>query len=827
MAQTNTKYREVYGTEAKYKANPAKYANDKYICTDTGVMYVKGIHVKEGGWVSLVPYYYDRDTKIIHHCAYKLLTIGTNHVNVTLRIRGYEDANYPSYSEWVLRINFAGGTFGKCVTLTPSVPGNKTLTVYIDSDYGIWVKADLEWSSSLELRSEKGTMPEIDIDGKVLDTPENVVQTIVNSGNSRNGAAYSIQPKLLAPINWNKVESTPTTLSGYGITDAINTSRIKTASSETHTNWDTDKAKVPDINMLSYWNGAYNSKGTSHLTYCKKGAFGNLAVKDNLPIDNSANRSDCLQFMQTQSTDIVDKPTEDNWYHIIKMNHKTGDTYFKRVLAFGFNSNRILTNYAISNGVLRKWQTLAFLEDIPTSPSSLKGTLYCDPSTGEFHCAGMDDDFSEAPLASVKEKLEIPTIYSLTVKGSAGTLNAKFDPDSKSEEIDITPASIGAATATALSSLATDVAANQEAIDTLSINLNTTAEKADAADLATKYFAVSSTAAATAAKTATITDFALVKGATVRIQFSASNTAANPTLNITNTGAKAIRYGGSAITASYLKANRIYTFLYDGTYWQLVGDINTDTNTTYTLATATKDGLMPKEMMQLLNTPANTDKNGYMSSEQAVKLAGIEEGANKYVHPAYTARTGYPTANATPGFGSTFSVSQIVTDAKGHVTAANTRTVKIPNTVATTSAAGLMSADDKRKLESIGGSCYIHIQTIIGLQNGSSFNGYGFFTSASNMIHAIIDAMKEGKKITFTNVTKSQLDDYLERENQNDGAGFYLLNAEFCMYESQTATTGRIFMRRAVYENEVSGIKIEFNKSSSSSTFTNIKVTSF
>lgn len=72
-----------------------------------------------------------------------------------------------------------------------------------------------------------------------------------------------------------------------------------------------------------------------------------------------------------------------------------------------------------------------------------------------------------------------------------------------------------------------------------------------------------------------------------------------------------------------------------------------------------------------------------------------------YTHPTYTARTGYPTANATPAFGGTFSVSQITSDGKGHVTGATTRTVTIPNAAATTSAAGLMSAADKTKLNGI------------------------------------------------------------------------------------------------------------------------------
>ena len=72
-----------------------------------------------------------------------------------------------------------------------------------------------------------------------------------------------------------------------------------------------------------------------------------------------------------------------------------------------------------------------------------------------------------------------------------------------------------------------------------------------------------------------------------------------------------------------------------------------------------------------------------------------------YTHPSYTARTGVPTKNATPAFGGKFKVSQPVSDATGHITAINSRTITIPNSTATTSAAGLMSASDKTKLGAI------------------------------------------------------------------------------------------------------------------------------
>ena len=97
-------------------------------------------------------------------------------------------------------------------------------------------------------------------------------------------------------------------------------------------------------------------------------------------------------------------------------------------------------------------------------------------------------------------------------------------------------------------------------------------------------YATCGTAAATAAKVAATTpgsNFSLETGARITVKFTVTNTAANPTLNVNSTGAKAIYYRGSAISAGYLAANRTYEFVYNGTQYDFIGDIdtNTDTNT--------------------------------------------------------------------------------------------------------------------------------------------------------------------------------------------------------------------------------------------------------
>lgn len=71
--------------------------------------------------------------------------------------------------------------------------------------------------------------------------------------------------------------------------------------------------------------------------------------------------------------------------------------------------------------------------------------------------------------------------------------------------------------------------------------------------------------------------------------------------------------------------------------------------------------------------------------------------------PTYTSFTGNPTANATPGFGDTVTVSQISQSTTGQVSGTD-RTITIPSATATNSTAGLMSAEDKATLQYISQS---------------------------------------------------------------------------------------------------------------------------
>ena len=78
------------------------------------------------------------------------------------------------------------------------------------------------------------------------------------------------------------------------------------------------------------------------------------------------------------------------------------------------------------------------------------------------------------------------------------------------------------------------------------------------------------TAAATAAKVVTLASYILRTGGYVSVRFT-YDVPANATLNINSKGAKAIWYRNKAIAANVIKGGDMATFVFDGTYYRLVG----------------------------------------------------------------------------------------------------------------------------------------------------------------------------------------------------------------------------------------------------------------
>ena len=237
------------------------------------------------------------------------------------------------------------------------------------------------------------------------------------------------------------------------------------------------------------------------------------------------------------------------------------------------------------------------------------------------------------------------------------------------------------------------------------------------------YYGVCSTAADTAAKTVTVDNFSLVTGAMVIVKFSNANSASSPTLNVNNTGAKPIcRYGTTAASTSTSttgwRAGAVQIFVYDGTSW--IRDFWE--NTTYSNVS------LGQGYATCSTAAATIAKVGTLSS-YALATGGIVSVKFTYAVPASAtlninsqgAKSIYFRGSAiTGGVIKAGDVATFIYSSQYHLIAIDRWQNDISSlqtavdslssgksdtththAVATTSANGFMSADDKEKLNGI------------------------------------------------------------------------------------------------------------------------------
>ena len=134
--------------------------------------------------------------------------------------------------------------------------------------------------------------------------------------------------------------------------------------------------------------------------------------------------------------------------------------------------------------------------------------------------------------------------------------------------------------------------------------------KVDATNIA---YGTCATAASTPEKVVTLTgnpSWELAVGSVIVVKFTYTNSAASPTLNVNNTGAKSIWYNTSVYTSSSSYggyAKRHITYVFDGTYWVFAGwgyDSNSDTKVTQSFTSA--DGDYPVILAYTTSTTSET-----------------------------------------------------------------------------------------------------------------------------------------------------------------------------------------------------------------------------
>lgn len=177
------------------------------------------------------------------------------------------------------------------------------------------------------------------------------------------------------------------------------------------------------------------------------------------------------------------------------------------------------------------------------------------------------------------------------------------------------------------------------------------------------WYAECSTAAATTAKVATIipatTAFSLQPGATVNVKFSYTNSGAvgSLTLNVNNTGAKSIKYlNNNSIAniagAGYIVANAMYQFRYDGTYWIMEANYNSNTVGSYGSGALVAGTNKIYDYALVMRVGTNTWESFTMSAGTATTKAknpsGFYYDKILYVNARYnTSGTGYASGTST------------------------------------------------------------------------------------------------------------------------------------------------------------------------------------
>ena len=153
----------------------------------------------------------------------------------------------------------------------------------------------------------------------------------------------------------------------------------------------------------------------------------------------------------------------------------------------------------------------------------------------------------------------------------------------------------------------------------------------------------------------------------------------------------------------------------------------------FTGATSSSDG-----SSGIVPAPLQGDQNKYLKADKTWDIP--------YTHPSYTAYTGSPSTNQTPNFGSSFYVSQIISDSSGHITSMTERTITIPSSVVTTTTNGLMSYEDKVKLDTIDTNANAYTlpaastTTLGGVKIGSNIsigNDNEIYLSNANVLSAL------------------------------------------------------------------------------------------
>ena len=126
------------------------------------------------------------------------------------------------------------------------------------------------------------------------------------------------------------------------ITPDLNKRYVKSLTSKSHTDYSNDGTKLPDISMISYWNGAYNSSNSSNLTYAHQGT---IQCKPTSLYENSTGVTGNVSLSQTAGNF--------NYLEIFYYGKIGGTDWYQSMRVFSPNNKKValITANGLSNAM--------------------------------------------------------------------------------------------------------------------------------------------------------------------------------------------------------------------------------------------------------------------------------------------------------------------------------------------------------------------------------------------------------------------------------------------------------------------------------------------
>jgi hypothetical protein len=228
---------------------------------------------------------------------------------------------------------------------------------------------------------------------------------------------------------------------------------------------------------------------------------------------------------------------------------------------------------------------------------------------------------------------------------------------------------------------------NYEGVKTLITNIKAEVDKSRLMPIGTSSSTNSSTS-----KTVTVSPAitSLTAGTRIAVKFSNAHTASSLSLNVNGLGTKTCYFNGAAISSSTgINKNNYYEFVYDGTYWRLLGGINTDSGemnvqSDWNVTDTTSDAYIKNKPN--LATVATSGSYNDLSNKPTITDTKVTSVDNHYTPEENTGSALNASGGTTTNITGTTGVLSVVTglkrDAKGHVVGVVSKNIYSTDTVA-------------------------------------------------------------------------------------------------------------------------------------------------